>query len=171
MHGPRLTISAILTAIAAGAAFAQAPASRPSNVVLFVAEHHHRGRSWLLHDFKGEPNKLDGENQVRRHAGGSAASWFRRARSCANAQGAAHRPGRQLQDDPGGSAPETRQRAHRRQQQQSQGCGGGQQRIRPDLSARWRSGHGEASDRCAACARLCQRHLRRTRSSANFRAL
>ena len=38
MHGPRLTISAILTAIAAGAAFAQAPASRPSNVVLFVAD-------------------------------------------------------------------------------------------------------------------------------------
>ena len=38
MHGPRLTISAILTAIAAGAAFAQAPAPRPSNVVLFVAD-------------------------------------------------------------------------------------------------------------------------------------
>ena len=38
MHGPRLTISAILTAVAAGAAFAQAPAPRPSNVVLFVAD-------------------------------------------------------------------------------------------------------------------------------------
>ncbi len=38
MHGPRLTISAILTAVAAGAAFAQAPAPRPSNVVLVVAD-------------------------------------------------------------------------------------------------------------------------------------
>ena len=38
MHGPRLTISAILMAIAAGAAVAQAPAQRPSNVVLFVAD-------------------------------------------------------------------------------------------------------------------------------------
>ena len=38
MHGPRLTISAILTAIATGAAFAQTPAPRPSNVVLFVAD-------------------------------------------------------------------------------------------------------------------------------------
>ena len=38
MHGPRLTISAILISIAAGAAFAQAPAQRPSNVVLFVAD-------------------------------------------------------------------------------------------------------------------------------------
>jgi hypothetical protein len=43
---------------------------------------------------------------------------------------------------------------------QSQGGGGGQRRIGPDLTARWRPGHGETGNRCAACARLCQRHFR-----------
>ena len=38
MRRPHLIVSAILTSIAASAAFAQAPASRPPNVVLFVAD-------------------------------------------------------------------------------------------------------------------------------------
>jgi Type I phosphodiesterase / nucleotide pyrophosphatase len=38
MRRPHLIVSAILTSIAASAAFAQAPASRPHNVVLFVAD-------------------------------------------------------------------------------------------------------------------------------------
>ena len=121
--------------------------------------HHRRGRPRLLHHFEGEPNQLDRENEVFRHARRPLAARLRGARSRSGAGPAAARSRRWLCACCAGSAQQVRQRPDRRRQDQSQNRRGGQWRLRLDLSAGRRPRSRQADRRHAAHRGLRERHF------------
>ena len=79
--------------------------------------HHRRRRPRLLHHFEGEPDQLDGEDEVRRHARGPLAARLRRARPRPGAgPAAASIPTTVTAPVAPGRAQQVRQRPDRRRQ-------------------------------------------------------